>query len=552
MNEITRIHIAKTPYDIEVAAKKQLEKYIKSLELYTQDKEVLADIEIRITELLLEQGIPANGVIGSDDILAVRKQLGEPYEFAGDDGDIAVGAGIVTSSRRFYRSTDDAVLGGVLSGIAAYFGVNPLWTRLAFVVLLFISFGFASLVYILFWVITPAARTATEKLQLAGKGVTVESIKELSAEEEALAPNRVAPVLQRIFAVSLGVLSLLGAVAVFITTAVLAIAAATSNNAFLDMTNGFMGLGDGNAWIAWLVFGIVLFGMLLLTALLSLIAYAFLKRKLTKRMVVSGIVITVLGITSVAATIGISTTQSWRVANETRSMVRETKAHLPANFKDVKSVEFIVDKDKNKDNQEYFGVYPSIQYIVDEGPARYEFSALPTTKSAITVEGTHAVVSISTVESFRNSFVRPTLTVYGPALDSIVSDATQVDYTGVTQTSLIVNSKSNASISVVGLYETVEASGSGSISLDLSAIQSLTVKSEHNLSVSAGTVKNLSVTQPGVCSSGTYRNNTSVTLAEVTSTEMSYNGILIPAVSHETSCATVTIGTDEEYNTQSM
>ena len=52
MNEITRIHIAKTAYDIEIAAKKQLEKYIKSLETYTQDSDVLTDIEIRMTELL--------------------------------------------------------------------------------------------------------------------------------------------------------------------------------------------------------------------------------------------------------------------------------------------------------------------------------------------------------------------------------------------------------------------------------------------------------------------------------------------------------------------
>jgi hypothetical protein len=32
MKEITRIHIAKKAYDIELDAKKQLEKYLKSLE----------------------------------------------------------------------------------------------------------------------------------------------------------------------------------------------------------------------------------------------------------------------------------------------------------------------------------------------------------------------------------------------------------------------------------------------------------------------------------------------------------------------------------------
>ncbi len=91
MNEVTRIHIAKTAYDIEIAAKKQLEKYIKSLEAYTQDSDVLTDIEIRMTEILGERGVKPGGVISSDDVSALRKQLGEPYEFADGEGDIAVG-----------------------------------------------------------------------------------------------------------------------------------------------------------------------------------------------------------------------------------------------------------------------------------------------------------------------------------------------------------------------------------------------------------------------------------------------------------------------------
>lgn len=49
MKEITRIHIAKQAYDIETTAKKDFEKYMKKLELYAGDPEILADIEIRIT-----------------------------------------------------------------------------------------------------------------------------------------------------------------------------------------------------------------------------------------------------------------------------------------------------------------------------------------------------------------------------------------------------------------------------------------------------------------------------------------------------------------------
>ena len=37
MKEITRVHIAKVAYDIEVLAKKAIEKYIGSLERYADD-----------------------------------------------------------------------------------------------------------------------------------------------------------------------------------------------------------------------------------------------------------------------------------------------------------------------------------------------------------------------------------------------------------------------------------------------------------------------------------------------------------------------------------
>ncbi|MES2630908.1 MAG: PspC domain-containing protein [Patescibacteria group bacterium] len=549
MNEITRIHLAKTPYDIEVAAKKELEKYIKSLETYTQDADVLTDIEIRITELLAERGVVTNGVISSDDVAAIRKQLGEPHEFADEEGDIALGTQTV-NGRRFYRSTDDAVLGGVLSGIAAYFGVNPLWTRLIFVLLLFISFGFASLVYILFWIITPAARTATEKLQLAGKNVTLESIKELNDEDE-VSQNKIAPVLQRVLAIIIGTTSLIGAVITFIFTAWLGISAITSNEEFLDMTNGFMGLGDGNAWIVWLVFGIVLFGLLLLTALLSLIAYGFFKRTLTKRMVVSGIIITVLGITSVAATIAIASTQSFRVANETRSMVRETKAHLPKEFTDVTTVNFVANKTDLSDGG-YFTSYSSIQYIVDEGPARYELSGLPTTKPSIVIEGATATISLATPESFRNAFVQPVLAVYGPALQSVTADMTHVDYSGLIQDSLTISSDESASITVTGTYALVEVKGKGSVDLSSSSVQKLSVQSEYGLAVRAGTVRELVVTQPDVCPSGTYANNTSVIVEGVTSEKMTYNEEVIPASTHETSCATVVVSSDEDQYSHSL
>jgi phage shock protein PspC (stress-responsive transcriptional regulator) len=145
MKEIARIHIAKVTYDIEVDAKKILESYILNLEAYAQDDELLNDIETRITELLADRGVKPKGVITKQDVVAIREQLGEPEDFM-DEGDVIV-AESDKNTHKLYRNLDNGLFGGVLSGIASYFGINALWTRLIFIALLFISFGLAALLY---------------------------------------------------------------------------------------------------------------------------------------------------------------------------------------------------------------------------------------------------------------------------------------------------------------------------------------------------------------------------------------------------------------------
>ena len=542
MNEITRIHLAKVPYDIEVTAKKQLEKYIKSLETYTQDADVLADIEIRMTELLSERGIAAGGVITSEDVASIRKQLGEPYEFATEGGDMALGPEPAKNGRRLYRSTDNAVLGGVLSGIAAYFGVNPLWTRLVFVLLLFISFGLASVAYVLFWILTPPARTATEKLQLAGKEVTLESIKALNADEETGRTNTVAPALQQVLSVGFGIVSLIAAVTIFAFTVwgiVLTVTHADVN----VLSHGFYGMGNDYGWLAWIVFGIVVFGLLLLAALFGLIAYALLAKKLTKRLIISGIVIVVLGIASVATTIGIVTTQSWRVANEAQSLVRQTKANLPKEFSGVQSIVF--EKVDGASNDILNSV--DVRYVVDEGAPRYELSALPAAKPLIKMDGTTAHISLSIPNDYRNMFVRPSLTVYGPAVSTITVKGGVTNYAGLSQDSLAITTEEQANIGVSGTYTSIKSEGAGSVDLGAASVQNLTVIAKQNATVNAGTVKQLTVTQPDVCPSGSYSDATSVTVSGVTSGQIQYNGTTLPVGDHRTNCNSIIIDSNDHY-----
>ena len=53
MNEVTRIRLGRIAYDIDINAKKELEKYSRAIrKSLGQDSDVYDDIEIRMTEIL--------------------------------------------------------------------------------------------------------------------------------------------------------------------------------------------------------------------------------------------------------------------------------------------------------------------------------------------------------------------------------------------------------------------------------------------------------------------------------------------------------------------
>ncbi|EAZ80875.1 PspC domain-containing protein [Algoriphagus machipongonensis] len=77
--------------------------------------------------------------------------------------------------KKLYRNPDDKVLGGVASGLGAYFGVEVIWTRLAFV-LLILAGGSGFLIYLVLWIITPVASSITERIQMKGGEITLDNI----------------------------------------------------------------------------------------------------------------------------------------------------------------------------------------------------------------------------------------------------------------------------------------------------------------------------------------------------------------------------------------
>ncbi len=221
MKEITRIHLAKTPFSMEVDAKKSLEKYLNLIQKNMHaEPEAMREIEARMVELLAERSVSKDGVIGHDDVLAVQKQMGEPHDFSDDaseaideieDKDIDN-----KPAKQLMRDPDNAIIGGVCAGVAAYFNINPLWVRLIAIVSPFMTFGTAVLVYVVMWLSMPVPRTASDKLRMRGEPVTLSSLKRLATDESSATDGGAKTIVAKVLRYSAGVLIFLMTLGVLI------------------------------------------------------------------------------------------------------------------------------------------------------------------------------------------------------------------------------------------------------------------------------------------------------------------------------------------------
>ncbi|MEY3726677.1 MAG: hypothetical protein RL098_132 [Bacteroidota bacterium] len=184
MNKTVSIHIQGFAFILEEQAYDQLRNYLNDLASVLEREEgkdeILQDIELRIVELLQER-VGAQQVVQSEQIQEIIQLLGSPEVFGEEEATSTAQTAEestepLTAPKRFFRDTDTALLGGVASGVAAYFNVDVVFIRVAFV-LFTMAFGSGIPIYMLLWIITPSAKTASEKLQMKGVPVNVESIK---------------------------------------------------------------------------------------------------------------------------------------------------------------------------------------------------------------------------------------------------------------------------------------------------------------------------------------------------------------------------------------
>ncbi|MEM6515215.1 MAG: PspC domain-containing protein [Bacteroidota bacterium] len=190
MNKTVNINLAGMFFHIDEDAYLKLQRYLEAIKRSFTDSqgrsEIISDIEARIAELFSERAKNERQVIGVKEVDDVITIMGQPEDYLVDD-DIFEdepkqsrksysSSTSSTSSRKLYRDTENSYIGGVSSGLGHYFGIDALWIRLIWILLIF-GAGTGVLLYILLWILVPEAVTTSEKLMMKGEPINISNIE---------------------------------------------------------------------------------------------------------------------------------------------------------------------------------------------------------------------------------------------------------------------------------------------------------------------------------------------------------------------------------------
>ena len=164
MKKTLNINIGSRVFNIDEDAYNLLSKYLESIKTYFDkikiDEDIFEDIENRISEKFNSKS-ESRQSLNLNDVDSIIEQMGtlDDFKEAYDDFEInepkkqSQESSKKENKKRIYRNSSDKVIAGVASGLANYFGLDPIIFRLIFIASLFTGFGFIA--YLIFWIGIP-------------------------------------------------------------------------------------------------------------------------------------------------------------------------------------------------------------------------------------------------------------------------------------------------------------------------------------------------------------------------------------------------------------
>ena len=181
-------------FKIEEDAYSLCSEYLGRLEKhYGSDqsgKEIMEGIEERMAELLWER-CGKDGTVSVENVKEVVSILGDVDQIEKETEDVPpksnAAAQSSSSRKKLYRNLSDKYVGGVCSGLGAYFGVDTVLLRAVFAIASIVPFflKYESLwlyvlfpiLYVILWICMPGAKTVEQRYALRGESLDVESIR---------------------------------------------------------------------------------------------------------------------------------------------------------------------------------------------------------------------------------------------------------------------------------------------------------------------------------------------------------------------------------------
>ena len=169
MKKTLSINIGSKVFNIDNDAYELLKKYLDSIKSYFEkietEEDILMDIETRISEkfssiknfsesLNLKDVKNIINEMGSvDDFKEIYEEYSKKEESEFNE---STHKDYKNENRKIFRNLDDKVIAGVASGIANYFNIDPVISRLLFLASLLTGFGL--IIYIICWIGIPGKR----------------------------------------------------------------------------------------------------------------------------------------------------------------------------------------------------------------------------------------------------------------------------------------------------------------------------------------------------------------------------------------------------------
>ncbi|MEZ7503744.1 PspC domain-containing protein [Flavobacterium sp. Arc2] len=189
MNKTVNINLGGMFFHIDEDAYLKLTRYFdaikRSLSKSSGQEEIIKDIEMRVSELLTENQKTDKHVVGLKDVDQVIAVMGQPEDYIIEEDNHTSQSYSNAATRRtkkLYRDTDKGMISGVSAGLGHYFGIDAVWVRIIFILLVW-GAGTGVLAYIILWIVVPAAVTTSEKLEMTGEPVNISNIEKKVREE---------------------------------------------------------------------------------------------------------------------------------------------------------------------------------------------------------------------------------------------------------------------------------------------------------------------------------------------------------------------------------